>query len=91
MIELKKPRLTRRIHVSTSIEGLLSMSDVKLRGMMPYIKYDGKPFSKVEELRETLTEAYLNGEKYIADEACDNFDPAIGCLGHPITSRGETE
>lgn len=89
MIELKKPKLTRLIHVSTSVKGLLSMSDAELKGIMPYIKFDGKSFYDVTELREKLTQAYMDGQKFIAAEGCDNFDPAKGCLGHPIMSGGE--
>lgn len=82
MNEQKTQGKRRFLHVSTSVEGLLSLSDVGLKAMMPYIHYDGEQLQDVSELRAMLTQAYLEGQKFIPSEGCDNFDPEIGCLGH---------
>lgn len=77
-----------KFHISTSIEGLLAQSDYQLKKLIPYIRYDGKGFQSVYELRRLLISELLSGKKFIASDGCNNFDPVKGCLGH--SSEEET-
>ncbi len=68
-------------HVSTDIKGLFSLSDYRLKKMLPDIKYDGIPFQTVGQLRKSLLAELELGHKLLPAEGCTNFDPVRGCLG----------
>ena len=68
-------------HVSTDIKGLFSLSDYRLKKMLPNIKYDGIPFQTVGQLRKALLAELELGHKLLPAEGCTNFDPVKGCLG----------
>lgn len=71
------------LHVSTSIEGLLTMRNRDLAGILQSVTdEDGNHPESVEEFRAALTEELQQGHKYIKSPLCDNFDPVYGCLGH---------
>ena len=71
-------------HVSTSIKGLLALSDKDLRVVMQSVKDEnGKTPSSVRWFRKELSDAFAKGERFIRADGCTNFDPVKGCLGHP--------
>ena len=70
-------------HISTSIAGILNLSDYRLKKMLPYVKRDGQPFQTVGQLRKALRGELESGHLYIPAEGCTNFDPLKGCLGCP--------
>lgn len=70
-------------HVSTCIEGLLSLPDYRLKKMLPDIKRDGIPFQTVGQLRKVLHVELELGHRLLPAEGCTNFDPVKGCLGCP--------
>lgn len=80
-----------RHHLSTSIDGLLSLSDYSLKKMLPNIKEDGKPVKTVSQLKKGLLALKSEGHRFIPAEGCDNFDPVKGCLGHETDAQGEAE
>ena len=69
-------------HISTSIEGILSLSDYRLKKMLPFISVDGQPLQTVGQLKKGLRKELALGHLLIAAQGCDNFDPVKGCLGH---------
>jgi hypothetical protein len=77
--------MSRTIHISTSIRGLLRHTDLVLSKIAPCIKRDnGRPYSmaEVKLLRWDLQFKLDEGAELLPDDRCDNFDPKLGCLGH---------
>ncbi len=69
-------------HMSTSIDGLLSLSDKDLATWLDYIQDDEGKHPTLAELREYLNEEKAKGHRLLPSPECDNFDPVKGCLGH---------
>ena len=75
MTDNKESKLTS-IHLSQSIDGLLrykNLTDV----------CESDEFKTDKDIRKELLRRKAAGELYISVGECDNFDPKIGCLGHP--------
>lgn len=72
-------------HVSMSVRGAIGLPDSELKSWVGsfYDDESGKPLRNVREIRLALAEALAEGHEYIKSQGCDNFDPKIGCLGHP--------
>jgi hypothetical protein len=74
-----------KMHMSTSIEGLLNATERKPRSrkVLNYVfKDDGSSYRNVRELQEDLRVQLAKGHRLIKDDRCNNFDPIKGCLGH---------
>ena len=69
-------------HISTSIEGLLSMSDAKMKRMLNCVKDENGNQPTLEEFRKYLRHELSIGHRLLPVPECDNFDPVNGCLGH---------
>lgn len=69
-------------HMSTSIDGLLSMSDKDLTTWLDYIQDEEGKHPTLTELRKYLNEEKAKGHRLLPSPECDNFDPVKGCLGH---------
>ena len=80
----------RKIHVSTSIDGLLAMSDYRLRKMCSCITCEDGTHPTLAILKAGLRAEKAMGHKLIRATGCDNFDPVYGCLGH-IIKDGDTD
>lgn len=75
-------------HISTSIEGLLNLKDRDLAAMLFSVTDEnGNHPESVQEFRKALSEELAAGHRLLPSPKCDNFDPVIGCLGHP--KKGE--
>ena len=72
----------RRLHVSTSIDGLLSLNDRDLSNMLNIVQDENGEHPTLEEFRKYLNEEKAKGHRYLPSPECDNFDPVKGCLGH---------
>ena len=72
----------RRLHVSTSIDGLLALRDNQLSRMLNSIQDENGEHPTLEEFRKYLNEEKVKGHRYLRSSQCDNFDPVNGCLGH---------
>lgn len=77
-------------HISTSIDGLLEMSDYRLKKMCQCIHDDEGNCPTVGELKKYLKAEKALGHRLLKSDGCDNFDPVYGCLGHP-KKEGEQE
>lgn len=72
-----------KYHISTSIEGLLSLSDRHLKNMLWSVTDEnGEHPKSVQDFRQYLSEELTKGHKCLPSPKCDNFDPIKGCLGH---------
>lgn len=69
-------------HMSTSIDGLLSLSDKDLTTWLDYIQDDEGKHPTLTELRKYLNDEKSKGHRLLPSPECDNFDPVKGCLGH---------
>lgn len=75
----------RRLHVSTSIDGLLTLSDRNLEKLISAsVRDDEGNIPTLSEFKKYLNEEKAKGHRLIKDPECDNFDPVKGCLGHEI-------
>lgn len=74
-------------HISTSIDGLLEMSDYRLRKMCNCITDAEGRHPTLSELKKYLRAEKALGHRLIRSDGCDNFDPVLGCLGHPNKGR----
>lgn len=73
-----------KYHISTSIEGLLNLSDRHLKNMLWSVTNEnGEHPKSVQDFRKYLSEELTKGHKCLPSPECDNFDPVKGCLGHP--------
>ena len=69
--------------MSVSIEGLLAMSDARIRKMIKSVKDENRRQPSIEEFRQYLAHELSLGHRLLPVPECDNFDPVKGCLGHP--------
>lgn len=69
-------------HISTSIDGLLELSDYRLRKILDSVTDDQGKHPKLGEFKKWLRNEKAQGHKFIPVPECDNFDPVKGCLGH---------
>ena len=72
----------KRLHVSTSIDGLLALRDNELSRMLNSIQDENGEHPTLEEFRKYLNEEKAKGHRLLPSPECDNFDPVKGCLGH---------
>lgn len=69
-------------HMSVSIEGLLAMSDARMKRMLNSVKDENGNQPTIEEFRKYLNHELSIGHRLLPVPECDNFDPVNGCLGH---------
>ena len=72
----------RRLHVSTSIDGLLALRDSELSRMLDNIQDEKGKHPTLAEFKKYLNEEKAKGHRLLPSPECDNFDPVKGCLGH---------
>lgn len=72
----------RRLHVSTSIDGLLALRDNQLSRMLNSIQDENGEHPTLTEFKKYLNEEKAKGHRLLPSPECDNFDPVKGCLGH---------
>lgn len=70
-------------HMSVSIEGLLAMSDARMKRMLNSVKDENGNQPTLQEFRKYLNKEWSIGHRLLPVPECDNFDPVLGCLGHP--------
>lgn len=68
-----------RLHISTSIEGILR--NYKNKNMNNLIIKDGQ-YLNGKDARKYLKQMLDAGHRLLPSEGCDNFDNQKGCLGH---------
>ena len=68
--------------MSVSIEGLLAMSDAKMKRILNSVKDDEGNQPTLEEFKKYLNHEWAIGHRLLPVPECDNFDPVKGCLGH---------
>ena len=75
MTDYKNGKLAT-IHLSQSIDGLLRYKDLT-------DVCESDEFKTDKAIRNELLRRKAAGELYISVGDCNNFDPKVGCLGHP--------
>lgn len=70
-------------HMSVSIEGLLALSDARMKRMLNSVKDENGRQPSLEEFKRYLNQEWSLGHRLLPVPECDNFDPVEGCLGHP--------
>ena len=75
MTDKERSKLTS-IHLSQGIDGLLRYKDLT-------DVCESDEFKTDKDIRNELLRRKAAGELYISVGECDNFDPKVGCLGHP--------
>ena len=71
-----------RIHISTSIDGLLALKDRDLKKILLSVSNENGNHPTLEEFKKYLNDEKAKGHKLLPSTGCDNFDPVKGCLGH---------
>jgi len=72
-----------RRHISTSIDGLLALSDKNLEDLITAsVRDDDGNIPMLSEFKKYLNEEKTKGHRLLPAPECDNFDPVEGCLGH---------
>lgn len=71
-----------KIHMATSIDGLLAMSDARMKRMLDYVRDENGNHPTLTEFKKYLNEEKAKGHRLLPVPECDNFDPVKGCLGH---------
>lgn len=79
-----------RHHISTSIDGLLALTDYRLKKMAPFFTVDGVQLRTAGQVKKELRKEKALGHLYIQTQGCVNFDPVKGCLGCPC-EKGEDD
>lgn len=69
-------------HISTSIDGLLNLSDYRLKKLAPSCMVDGQPLRTAGQVKRMLREAKAAGIEVIPAVGCDNYDEKGYCKGH---------
>ena len=69
-------------HIATSIDGMLALSDYRLKKMAPYCMVNGKPLRTAGQVKKMLREAKEKGMEVIPPPECDNYDEKGRCKGH---------
>lgn len=72
-------------HISTSIDGLLNLSDYRLKKLAPSCMVDGQPLQTAGQVKKMLREAKATGMVVIPSAGCDNYDEKGYCKGHGKT------
>jgi hypothetical protein len=70
-------------HISTSIDGLLALSDKELTRLLDSVQDEKGNHPTLSEFKKYLNEEKAKGHRLLPSPECDNFDPVHGCLGHP--------
>lgn len=69
-------------HISTSIDGLLNLSDYRLKKLAPSCMVDGQSLRTAGQVKKMLREAKAAGMVVIPAVGCDNYDEKGYCKGH---------
>lgn len=69
-------------HIATSIDGLLALSDYRLKKIAANCQVDGKPLRTAGQVKKMLREAKAAGMEVIPPPECDNYDEKGRCKGH---------
>lgn len=69
-------------HMSTSISGLLAMSNRDLTKLLDSVQDEDGYHPTLIEFKGYLEEKLAKGHRFLPCPECDNFDPVKGCLGH---------
>lgn len=69
-------------HIGFSIDGMLELSDYKLKKLAPHCTVDGVPLRTAGQVKKMLREAKANGMQVIPAAECDNYDEKGVCKGH---------
>ena len=69
-------------HISTSIDGLLGLSDYRLKKLAPSFMVNGQPLRTAGQVKKNLQYAKALGMKVIPAVECDNYDEKGYCKGH---------
>lgn len=69
-------------HIGFSIDGMLNLSDYRLKKMAPHCLLDGVPLRTAGQVKKMLREAKANGMEVIPAAECDNYDEKGRCKGH---------
>ena len=69
-------------HISTSIDGLLNLSDYRLKKLAPSCMVDGQSLRTAGQVKKMLREAKAAGMEVIPAAGCDNYDEKGYCKGH---------
>ena len=69
-------------HISTSIDGLLTMHDFELQQMLKSVTDEEGNHPTLDEFKQWLMLEKAKGHRRGRSPNCDNFDPMKGCLGH---------
>ena len=70
------------LHISTSIDGLLALSDRELTRLLQSVQDENGEHPTLVEFKKYLNEEKAKGHRLLPSTGCDNFDPIKGCLGH---------
>lgn len=73
-----------RLHISTSIDGLLALRDSELSRILQNVQDESGKHPTLTEFKNYLNEEKAKGHRLLPSTGCDNFDPVKGCLGHDI-------
>ena len=76
-----------RFHISTSIDGLLALSDRHLKNMLYSVTDAEGNHPTLAEFKKYLNDEKAKGHRLLPSPECDNFDPVKGCLGHNDVER----
>lgn len=71
-----------RRHITTSIDGVLALSDYRLKKLAQYCMVDGKPLRTAGQVKKMLLKAKAEGMEVIPCPECDNYDGKGYCKGH---------
>ena len=71
-----------RRHIATSIDGVLALSDYRLKKLAPYCMVDGKTLRTAGQVKKMLREAKTAGMEVIPCPECDNYNEKGYCKGH---------
>lgn len=69
-------------HISTSIDGLLNLSDYRLKKLAPSCMVEGQPLRTAGQVKKMLREAKAEGMVVIPAAGCDNYDTKGYCKCH---------
>ena len=69
-------------HIGFSIDGLLHLSDYRLKKLAPHCMVDGKSLRTAGQVKKMLREAKAEGMEVIPAMGCDNYDEKGRCKGH---------
>lgn len=72
-------------HISTSIDGLLNLSNYRLKKLAPSCMVDGLPLRTAGQVKKMLRDAKAAGMVVIPAAGCDNYDEKGYCKGHENT------